>query len=95
VAELAHLACAYYLFIMASTNAARRKRGTNLSLSGALVEEARGLGINLSNACEQGLVSAVKAERERRWLDENKEALDSWNQYIAEHGLPLAKHRRF
>jgi antitoxin CcdA len=80
---------------MASNDAASRKRGTNVSLRSDLVAEARGLGISLSSACEQGLAAAVKTEKERRWLDENKPALESWNRYIAEHGLPLAKHRTF
>jgi antitoxin CcdA len=72
-----------------------RKRGTNVSLPSDLVTEARELGVSLSSACEQGLAAAVKAERERRWIQENKPALDSWNEYIAEHGLPLAKYRTF
>jgi antitoxin CcdA len=80
---------------MASRNAASRKRGTNISLRTDLVAEARELGISLSSACEEGLAAAVKAEKERRWLEENKPALDSWNRYIAEHGLPLAKYRTF
>jgi antitoxin CcdA len=79
---------------MSSGNAAR-KRGTNISLRADLVEEARELGVSLSSACEQGLAAAVKAEKERRWLIENKPALDSWNSYIAEYGLPLAKYRTF
>jgi antitoxin CcdA len=76
-------------------NAAIRKRGTNVSLRADLVAEARELGISLSSACESGLTAAVKAEKERRWLVQNKPALDSWNRYIAEHGLPLAKYRTF
>jgi antitoxin CcdA len=76
-------------------NVAVRKRGTNVSLRADLVAEARELGISLSSACETGLAAAVKAEKERRWLEQNKPALDSWNRYIAEHGLPLAKYRTF
>jgi antitoxin CcdA len=80
---------------MASRSAPARKRGTNVSLRSDLVTEARELGISLSSACEEGLAAAVKAEKERRWLEENKPALDSWNRYIAEYGLPLARYRSF
>ena len=80
---------------MASRSAVVRKRGTNVSLRTDLVAEARELGISISSACEEGLAAAVKSEKERRWLEENKPAVDSWNRYIAEHGLPLAKHRTF
>jgi antitoxin CcdA len=72
-----------------------RKRRTNVSLSETLVKDARELGINVSQACEEGLVAAVKAEMGRRWKEENREAIESWNPYVAEHGLPLAKYRRF
>jgi antitoxin CcdA len=33
--------------------------------------------------------------REARWLEENFEALESFNRYVEEHGLPLAKYRLF
>ena len=72
-----------------------RKRGTNVSLDAALVDEAKALGLSLSRACELGLAAAVKTERERRWLDENRAALESNNVFIAKHGLPLARYRRF
>lgn len=72
-----------------------RKKPTNVSLTASLVEEAREVGINVSQACEEGLAAAVKAEKERRWLEENREAIDSWNRYIAEHGIPLARYRMF
>lgn len=80
---------------MASAAAPRRKRGTNVSLRTDLVAEARELGIALSQACEEGLAAAVKTEKERVWREENREAIESWNRYVAEHGLPLAKYRMF
>ena len=49
------------------------------------------LGVPESCACEQGLALVVKAERDRRWKDENHAAMNSWNNYIAEHGVPLAR----
>jgi antitoxin CcdA len=76
-------------------HAESRKRPTNVSLSASLVDEARQLGINVSQACEEGLAAATKSERERRWLDENREAIESNNLYIAKHGMPLARFRRF
>ena len=72
-----------------------RKRGTNVSLDAALVDEAKALGLSLSRACELGLAAAVKTERERRWLDENRGAIESWNRYIEKNGIPLARFRRF
>jgi antitoxin CcdA len=72
-----------------------RKRRTNVSLSETLVKDAQDLGINVSQACEEGLVGAVKAEKDRRWLEENAEAIKSHNDYVAKHGVPLARYRMF
>lgn len=71
------------------------KRATNVSLNAALVDEAKALGINLSKACEEGLAAASKMERERRWLEENRAAIESNNRYVEKHGLPLARFRPY
>jgi len=72
-----------------------RTRPTNVSLDAALVEEAKELGVSISQASNRGLEQAVKKARGERWLEENKPALDAYNDYVAKHGLPLAKYRLF
>ncbi len=71
------------------------KRPTNVSLSADLVDEARQLGINVSEACQTGLAAEVKKAREAAWKEENRAAIESWNDYIRKNGLPLAKYRQF
>lgn len=71
------------------------RRPTNVTLDEHLVAAAKDLGINVSRACEQGLSEAVAAERIRRWQEENQEAFAASNEWIAEHGLPLARYRMF
>lgn len=71
------------------------RRTTDILLDQTLLDAARELDIDLSQACEQGLVREIKAVREDRWREENAEAIESYNRYVAEHGLPLAKYRRF
>ena len=80
---------------MATRRTEIRKRGTNVSLRADLVAEARELGVGLSRACEDGLAAAVKAEKERRWVEENADAIRSYNEWIAKNGNPLAKYRMF
>jgi antitoxin CcdA len=72
-----------------------RKRGTNVSLRSDLVAEARELGVSLSSACEEGLAAAVKAEKERRWLEENAEGIRKFNEFVEKHGNPLGHLRQF
>lgn len=69
------------------------KRATNVSLAVDLVEDAKRLGINVSQACQRGLAAEVKAAREAAWKEENRAAIESYNQYVREHGLPLARYR--
>lgn len=71
------------------------KKPANLTLDGALLDEARGLGLNLSAAAEAGLRAAVAEARAARWQAENAAALASSNDWVATHGLPLARHRPF
>lgn len=71
------------------------KRATNVSLPERLVAEARELGVSVSQSCEEGLAAAVKKARGERWLEENRAALESNNEWVAKHGLPLARYRMF
>jgi antitoxin CcdA len=73
----------------------RLRRPTNVSLPATLVAEAAALKINLSRACEAGLVDAVAEARRKQWLEANREALDFWNDEIGRNGLPLDGFRQF
>jgi antitoxin CcdA len=70
------------------------KRATNVSLATHVVEEARELGVNLSQACERGLVSEIATKRRERWLQENLPAIEAWNKLVDENGMPLAEFRQ-
>lgn len=69
------------------------KKATNISLPEDLVEEAKRLGINLSHACEAGLDEEVRKAKREEWIEENQEAMESSNEYVRKHGLPLARYR--
>ncbi len=79
---------------MPNTSAAPR-RATNVTLPETLLRDARALGINLSQACERGLAAEVAAARRQRWLSENREAMQAWNEHVARNDLPLAAYRQF
>lgn len=78
----------------AARNSSPRK-ATNVTLPEPLLKEARELGVSLSQACERGLATSVAEARARQWLRDNREALDAWNEYVEQHGLPLAEFRQF
>jgi antitoxin CcdA len=64
-----------------------RKRAVNLFVEVELLDEARRLNINISETLEQRLRSLVRAEHERRWLEDNQEAIAQYNRRVAELGL--------
>lgn len=70
------------------------RKAHDLTVSEALVAEAETLGLDITGAAEQGIAVAIKAEKERRWKQENAEAIQASNDYVAKHGLPLAKYRQ-
>ena len=81
------------LFITPKSSGATR--ATNLSLSAALVDEAKQLGVNISLAAASGLEHAVAQRRAERWLEDNAAALDAYNDFVEKNGLPLETLRLF
>lgn len=71
------------------------KRATNLTIDPVLLDEARSLNINLSATFEASLRDAVRARKAAAWLEENRAAIQSSNQWVEKHGLPLARYRQF
>ncbi len=71
------------------------KKATNLTLSADVLSEAKALGINLSQVCDQFLRELVRKERERRWEQENAEFIAAYNQTVEAEGLPLEEWRSF
>jgi antitoxin CcdA len=71
------------------------KRATNLTIDPVLLDEARSLNINLSATFEASLRDAVRARKAAAWLEENRAAIQSSNEWVEQHGLPLERYRQF
>lgn len=72
-----------------------QRKPVNLTLDSGVVEAARQVGINLSRISEQALREAAGKELDRRWKEDNKEALMSWSRWMEANGSPLDRHRAF
>lgn len=70
-----------------------KKRAVNLFVDSELLDEARRMGINVSETLERRLRSIVRAEQEKRWLEENRDAFASINAFIENHGLLSSRLR--
>jgi antitoxin CcdA len=80
---------------MLAKNETAARKAANLSIDAAVLADAKALDINVSRAAETGIAEAVRAEKGRRWLEENRAALESSNAWVEKHGLPLAEYRMF
>jgi len=64
-----------------------RKRAVNLFVDTDLLDAARRLRINLSETLERRLRMIVRAEQEKRWLEENQAAITAYNDRVSREGL--------
>lgn len=67
----------------------------NLTLDSTVAAEAKELGLNMSQLAEIAIADATRLERNRRWKEDNRDALRAYEQEVEKNGLPLAKYRMF
>jgi antitoxin CcdA len=63
------------------------KTAANLSLNSDLLKQARELDVNLSAVLEEALADVVRERMEQRWLEQNRQAIDAYNQHIEDAGV--------
>ena len=71
------------------------RRSNSLTLNRALLDEARGLGIDISRVADEGVALAIRSTRAERWRAENSGAMEDYNRFIEANGVPLAASRKF
>lgn len=64
-----------------------RRKAVNLTADAKLVEAAKSMGMNLSQVFEDGLRKVVLEEVQRRWEEENREAIDEHNARVEREGI--------
>lgn len=67
----------------------------NLTLDAEVTKAARELGLNMSRLAEDAIAQAAKAERNRRWREQNRAALEAYAEEVARDGLALSSYRSF
>ncbi len=59
----------------------------------ATLADAVELGLDPTGLDPAQIDRIVREERGRRWKEENREALEGFNRWVAKNGLPLEKYR--
>ena len=66
-----------------------RRRALNISVRADLIEIAKSLDLNTSQAAEAGIAAAVKRAQEEAWVEQNQAAIKAHNERIDEQGPSL------
>lgn len=83
------------IFAMGGRDPAPGRRPANLTVSAALLDKAKRLGINLSRTLEDRLVELVREAEAKAWLEANRKAIDAYNARIEREGVWSDKLRGF
>jgi antitoxin CcdA len=75
--------------------AAVPKRATNVSVRSDLLTAARDAGVNLSATLERALAAELAEAKREKWREENREAIQAYNDYIDKQGTFCDDVRRF
>ena len=67
-----------------------KRKPLNISVREDLIEAARSLNLNTSQAAEAGIAEAVKQAQETAWLEENRDAIEAHNERVEKSG-PLLR----
>lgn len=71
------------------------KKPTRLSVNSDLLEKAHALGVDLAATLEDALALEVHRRRRETWLEENREAIEAYNEHVRQHGVFSAGLRGF
>lgn len=78
---------------VAARNPAVKKRSVNVSVREDLADEAKVFGTNMSALLESALEDRHREMRRQKWRDDNRKAIESWNSWIEENGVPFEELR--
>ena len=63
------------------------KKATNLSINSDLLKKAKALKINLSKSFEVYLNQLVREQEEKKWIEENSKAIETFNKRVEKTGV--------
>lgn len=71
------------------------KKAVNLRIDRDLIDQAKAMGINLSRVLESALDEILRLKRQERWMADNRDAIDAYNQRVEKRGVFSRGLRRF
>lgn len=71
------------------------KKPTNVSINSDLLTKAKALKINVSATLESALADIVAARQRELWKEENRSAIEAYNQLVEKTGVASDGMRSF
>ena len=62
-------------------------RATKVSVRSDLLAAAQDAVIDLSATLEKALIEELGATKRKKWSEDNREAIDAYNEHVAKHGV--------
>ena len=79
--------CAYFMRMGYLYDRSAPKKATNLTVNSDLLSEAKLLGLNISAVLERALCYEVGRLKQQSWLEENREAIEAYNEDVERYGV--------
>ncbi|SFU88802.1 type II toxin-antitoxin system CcdA family antitoxin [Halomonas korlensis] len=76
-------------------NPAAPKKAANLSVNSDLLRKTRELNINLSATLERALRDELAKREAARWVEDNRAAINGYNDFVEQHGCFGDEFRAF
>lgn len=71
------------------------RKAVNLTINSDLLQKARQLKINLSQTLERELAELIRKTERERWISENQDAIEAYNERVERDGVFSDKLRTF
>ena len=71
------------------------KKATNVTINSDLLQKAKAYKINISKNFEAYLAEVVRKREEQKWIEENRDAIEAFNERVERGGLFGDAYRRF
>jgi antitoxin CcdA len=69
-----------------------KRRPVNLTIRQDVLDQAKALNLNASQAGEAGIMTAVKRAKEEQWRQDARSAIEAYNERIDKSGPLLTPH---
>lgn len=76
-------------------DSAAPKKAANLSINSDLLRKTRELNINLSATLERALKEELAKHEAAQWVEENRTAIKSYNDFVEQYGCFSDEFREF